>query len=205
MSVSGIAEDGGGGQRIWQSLIVVPTCGSVRDEQGELIPSNVTQLRLRAAQMQLWRVKNAATLMIVGGQRDQPSDSEAYVASRWFVRHLAGDCLPVPLAPSKYTAGDMVGLAQMIKRVETEGANFGCIYIVSHPDHAELARITLEHQLGNDRARQIVLSPSGEPAPYSPIALIIRRLVYALDPCWTWLPSLPFRIVANQRTDPPPT
>lgn len=133
-------------------------------------------------------------LIICGGKRQNPNSSEAAVAARYFLKkfpELKNRLLP-RRAESTYTAGDMVDLGRFLEKMYPKDTT---IKIVTHPDHARFARITLE-EFGWTDVRCL---PSGEDAPYSNWQFRILNFAYRFDPTWEKFLSWPLRRIANRR------
>lgn len=184
------------------SLVVVPTNGSVRDESGQLAPSDVCQMRIHTAAglLMTWP---RASLVIVGGQRKESKNAEAWVAKRFFVNEYPAlkESVAIVDASAKYTAADMQRIAPtFLATARCKPGRKLRITIVSHPDHGRMAKRYLRdalEKMPNRRTIRVVYS--GEPAPYSKLQLKILRWVNRCDPEWKRWPSAPLRWLANRR------
>lgn len=183
-------------KRTW---VVVPTNGNVKDKQLGYRPSDVAIQRLRKA-LELLQENPEAFLAVCGGKRLLSRTSEAEVAYRYLYERLGYTEVVFRDSSSTYKAGDMVSLAYRLNNFNWAGGMGGLkpekIIIVTHPDHAKMARRTLK----KCKVRMpIEICDSGEKAPYSKVILTILRIVYWLDPKWSWWPSSYFRRVAEKR------
>lgn len=183
-------------------LVIVPTNGSVRNGDDELIPSEVGRMRLARAAKLLREVPNTS-LAIVGGYRQFSLNSEAQVARRFFIKNYPelAKRIVVTDASSKYIAGDMVALAKIIGDPLTglRLRNIQRAVFVTHHDHAELAIKTLSRAEASGAKIIYTHIDSGEPPPYTPLQLAILKLVTGRDPSWRTILSWPLRFLANRR------
>lgn len=191
-------------------LVVAPTSGNNRivisDDTGRVIerrlePGWVCQLRMTKC-AEILAQDPTALLAISGGARKDASRTEAAVAKRWFCEHFPDlvDRVVIVDARANYTADDMAYLARCIKELWPD-PRLDKITIVSHPDHAEMARMYLGNALVKVGVQipLIELVASGESAPYNMVKLMAHRVVNKRDPEWRRWPSWPLRYMAKRR------
>jgi hypothetical protein len=195
---------------VGKHLVVAPTSGNnkivISDDTGRVIetrlePGKVCQLRLRKC-AEILKADPTALLAISGGARKDASRSEAAIAKCWFREHFPdlADRNVIFDARANYTAADMAFLASYIKELWP----YPCldkITIVSHPDHAGMARTYLGNSLTVVwvEVPPIELADSGEEAPYNVVKLTAHRVANRFDPDWQRWPSWPLRVAAKRR------
>ena len=191
-------------------LVVAPTSGNnkivVYDDAGRVIesrlePGKVCQLRLRKS-ADIMADDPTALLAIPGGARKDLCRSEAAIAKCWFREHFPdlADRDVIFDARANYTAADMAYLAAYIKELRPYPW-LDKITIVSHPDHAGMARMYLGNALiaVGLQTPPIELADSDEEAPYNVVKLTAHRIANKFDPEWRRWPSWPLRVAANRR------
>lgn len=185
-------------------LIVVPTCGNAPHGLWGLVPSSVGQLRLKTAAEMLRRDANSY-LAICGGKRASFTKGEAVAAAHWFRQQYPelANRIAIISAKSKYTAGDMVALAEDIAQFQElyPCLEVASIFLVTHPSHAKLAGMSLLKGFWKilRKMPKVTSMDSGEPALYTPRTQAILNWITKHDPAWEKFWSFPLRVLANYR------
>ncbi|HSX42283.1 MAG TPA: hypothetical protein VLE93_02950 [Candidatus Saccharimonadales bacterium] len=177
------------------NLLVVLTDGGIQKIDGKLKSSPKGLQRMAAAINEATRLKDA-DIMISGGQRPNPKNSEAQL--------LYNDVAPALVRLEKYhhiktfvqaegrcTVDDMRALTLWLK-----SHPYAKIKITAHPDHAELAAHALVC-CGVKTPIETLLT--GEESPYNTFELAILGFLSAVDPLWQTPLSWPLRLVVGFR------
>jgi len=159
-------------------VLVVPTAGSVKTQEGRLRPSKIGVMRLLWAYC-LWLLDPEGTaVVVVGGKRRNRNQCEALVYSLWMLDRF--DVTWEWLAESTFTVGDMPELSDFLAKLAEAGEVISWIGIVCHHNQYTLVYRAIRRLGWGGKLLEHI--PSGEPNQYPLLINVTLQVISLFDP-----------------------